>query len=142
MKIIFQSALCGEGEEKDDKGKKHHEKIKKCMKETEDLKKCCPYPKKEDIKDDPKCKHHIEGIEDMEKKEQHKAYKCFAECWFEEKGLIEDGELVKEKIHEETNKMLVELEGEDFQLISTESIDYCLDECEKIDFIFLKILYT
>lgn len=134
--MIFQCTLCDEGgEDGGDKGKKHHEKIKKCMKQTMDLTPCCPYPKDESAKDDPDCKHHLEGIEGMEKKEKHKAYKCFTDCIFTKNGLLVDGELVKEKIHEMTNQMLEKLEGDDWNEITTQSVDYCLDECKQNDLI-------
>lgn len=100
------------------------------MQETKDLSPCCPYPQKEAELEDPDCKHHFEGFEDMSEKEKHRAEKCFSECIFTKHGLLEDGDLVKEEIHKLAKQNLVDLNGEDFQDVTTESINYCWDECK------------
>lgn len=129
---FLQSAL---SEEKDcDKGWKNekHQKMKKCMEETRELKACCPFPENESIKDDPECSHHLEGIEAKEKKEKMKAYNCFSECIFTNKNLLVDGELDGAEIKKMTEQYITEANESEFIEISLNSIDYCMNECEII----------
>jgi hypothetical protein len=106
--------------------------MKQCMKDTKDLKNCCPFPKHEEEKEDPECKHHLEGIETKEGKQKHKAYNCYTECSFKNKGLLNDeGVINKEKLKELTEDHLTKNDAEDFKEITMNSIDYCIEECEK-----------
>lgn len=100
------------------------------MKETRELMACCPFPENESIKNDPECSHHLEGIDDKEKKEKMKAHNCFLECIFQNKGLLIDGELQGDEIKDMTEKFLVEENGSEFTAISLGSIDYCMNQCE------------
>lgn len=134
--------LCGEkgGEKENDKcdkggkgkwgNEKHHEKIKQCAQQTMDLKACCPFPENEALKDDPDCKHHLEGIDKKNEKDQHKAYKCFSECIFTERDMFVNGSFVDSEIHDFNDEFLADFGGEDFLHITGSSIDYCLAECK------------
>lgn len=93
---------------------------------------CCPFPKNDEVKDDPDCKHHLEGIEKKEKKDQHKASSCFAECIFKKNELLNDkNELDKEKLKNGIGDYLEKNNAADFKAISLESIDLCITECKK-----------
>lgn len=136
--MFLKCALCGgDWKGKGDKGKggkwdKNKEKIKQCMHETKELMKCCPFPENDDTKNDPDCKHHLEGIENKEKdhKEKHKAHSCFTECLFKKKEILkENGELDKEKLKAEIKEFLGESKA-GFQEISFSSVDYCISECK------------
>lgn len=108
------------------------EKIKQCMQQTKDLHDCCQLPKDEEMKNDPDCKQHLEGIEGKEKKEQHKAQTCFVECIFKKSGIISEGkDIVKDKLKEETEKHLTKFNAPEFKDISMNSIDFCVGECKK-----------
>lgn len=102
------------------------------MQETKDLKNCCPLPKHEEAKEDPECKHHLEGIENKEGKEKYKAYNCYSECTFKNQGLLKDGGVIdKEKLKELTEQHLTKNDAGDFKEIAMNSIDYCIGESEK-----------
>lgn len=138
-----QSALSqeeGEGNDKDKnsgecnkgwkhgKHGKHHERMMKCIKQTNELKDCCTLPQDDSIKEDPECKHHLEGIEGKEKHEKMKAYKCFTDCIFNSKGLMVDGNIDAEKFKEMSDNMLTENGQLEFKSISDESIDFCSNQ--------------
>ena len=129
--------MCGDGKDKEGKGKdgdwgKHKEKIKKCMEETDKLIECCPFPKNDEVKEDPDCKHHLEGVEKKEKKDQMKASSCFTECVFKKNELLNDkNELDNEKLKNAIGDYLEKNNGADFKKISLESIDYCINDCKK-----------
>lgn len=104
------------------------------MKQTMDLAECCHMPEyestKESMKEDPDCKHHLEGIEDKEGKEKHKAANCFTECLLEKKGLF-----TKETKSFDDAAVLAateEMATEEFLEISLKSASVCLDKCECI----------
>lgn len=122
----------GEGGKDCGKGKhKHHKKMMQCMKQTKDLhESCCPFPVDDDAMETPECKEHLEGIEQKEGKEKHKAMKCWIDCMFKTKKLIEGKELKKDKIIQSFDDMLTKLDGEDFKEISVESIEFCHTECK------------
>lgn len=99
------------------------------MKETKDLKDCCPSnTDDESMKDDPECKHHLEGIETMDKKAKGKAYKCFTECIFTTRGIYNDGVFEKDKLKEFSEEAMVKSNDIDLKDIAFESIDYCMGE--------------
>jgi hypothetical protein len=133
--ISFQSSVSahkdGEGGP-GGKGHEKHEKFKKCFNQTKALKECCPSSNSESMKDDPDCKHHLEGIEDKEKKQKFKAYKCFSECILEKGGIFVDGNFNKEKLIESTENHLTLNNDLDFKDIAMDSIDFCLGKSEKI----------
>lgn len=131
--------MCGDGSDEGGKGKdekwgKHKEKIKKCVNETKELMKCCPFPAHDDdVKNDPDCKHHLEGIEDKKHKEQFKAHACFSECLFKKKEILkENNELDTDKLKSSLDEFLVKKDAADFKEIAGNSIDYCLGECKEI----------
>lgn len=115
--------------------------MKKCMKETRELKECCPFPENESIKNDPECSHHLEGIEDKEKKEKMKAYNCFSECIFENKGLLVEGDFNGDEIKKMIEKSMTEANGSEFIDISLSSIDYCINE-RKIILIAFRLIIS
>jgi hypothetical protein len=111
-----------DGEESDGPPPEHAEKHKKhmeCAQETRNLTECCPMPKFEELKNDPECKVHLEGIDEKDHKGKMKAGVCFMECIFKSKGLIEDKDVKWDKIKE--------LAGEDpdFKEVSEKAVDFC-----------------
>lgn len=93
-----------------------------------DLAECCHIPKDESMKEDPDCKHHLEGIDEKEGKEKHKAYNCFNECFFEKKGLF--SKETKSFDDDVVLAAIEEMATEDFLEISLKSASMCLDKCE------------
>lgn len=138
--LWFQSVLSGfggpdgspDGGPNGGEGKhKHHKKMMQCMKQTIDLQEsCCPFPRDDSVKDDPVCKEHLEGIEEKEGKEKHRAMKCWFDCIYKSKGLIEEKKLQKDATLNYFDEMLTKLEAEDFKAVTEESIEYCFAESE------------
>lgn len=136
--VIFLFALssvnCGpkSGEEDGDVGGRKRERNKKkmeCMKQTQELKACCPLPKStEDFKSDPECGHHLEGFEDKQGKEKFHSIVCFAECMFTSRGIIgEDKEILWEEIKKQSNDVLGE--SDDFKEVTESAIEFCEAQC-------------
>ena len=102
------------------------------MDETKELTKCCPFPENKDMKDDPDCKQHLEGIDKKEKKDQHKAASCFTECIMKKTGVLnEKSEVDKEKLKAAMGDYLEKNNAADLKQISSDSIDFCINECKK-----------
>jgi hypothetical protein len=122
------------GKGKDGKGGdwgKNKEKMKKCMEEEKKLMECCPYPKGDDMKDDPDCKHHLDGVDKKEDKEKHKAYSCFSECIAKKKGVLDaDGKLDEAKLKSEMEEYLKANDAADLVDPTTNAIQSCLDDCK------------
>jgi len=90
------------------------------------LKKCCTLPFDE-VKNDPNCKKHLEGVDPDNKMEMMKAGMCFNECYYKSKGMINDaGDVVKEKMLEQSLLM----KDPDFKDITKASIDMCVTKSE------------
>lgn len=105
-------------------GKEKFMKMIKCGKDTEKLgKECCPMPKFDELKNDPECKSHLDGIDEKEGMEKGKAYSCFMDCIFKAKGLIEGRELKWDEIRKHNDEFL----GTDseFKEVSAKAIDFC-----------------
>lgn len=146
--FVFKSGFCGpasdeSGSSGSGEGGKHHgEKFKKkfeCMKQTQELKACCPLPKStEDYKNDPECGHLLEGLEGKEGKEMFHAIVCFAECMFTSKGIVgEDKEILWEEIRKRSDEVVGE--NENFKDVTVQAINFCETQCEKKMFKFKKI---
>lgn len=138
--FVFNGGICGpasgEGSNSGsvEGGKPNGEKFKKkfeCMKQTQELKACCPLPKStEDFKDVPECGHHLEGLEEKEGKKMFHSVVCFTECIFTTKGIMgEDKEIMWEEVKKHSNEVLGE--GELFKDVATRSIDFCETKCEE-----------
>lgn len=131
--VAVSSGNCGphSGE---DGGERKHDKFKKkfeCMKQTHELKACCPLPKSsEDYKNDPECGHHLAEMDDKEIKDKFHAVVCFAECMFTSRGILsEDKEILWDEIKKQSNELLGE--SEEFQAVTERAIEFCETQCKK-----------
>lgn len=122
----------GDGHKKnDDKFKKK----KECMKQTEELKACCPLPKSsEDYMKDPECGHHLEGIDEKEGKDKFHTIVCFVECMFTSRGLLGGDDENKEILWDEVRKGTNEIfgEGDNLKEVTEKAIDFCENICKTI----------
>jgi hypothetical protein len=113
----------GEEPSEADKAKwqEKHKQHVECAMATKNLTTCCPMPKHEELKNDPECKVHLEGLEDKDEKQKGRAMVCFIECLFKNKGLIEGHDVKWDKLKEFTTS-----DGEaDFKDVSLKAIDFC-----------------
>lgn len=119
---------CGSSEEAEE-GNKWNKK-KQCMMETQQLKACCPLPKKnEDYMNDPECGHLLEGMDDKKGKEKFHAFICFAECMFTKKGLLTEEKEVKwDELKKSSNELLGE--NEEFKEVTEKAVDFCESACK------------
>lgn len=128
-----QDEAAHESDQGGDKGHvKHRAKMMRCLKETNDLHPCCPYPTSTFITNESECKLLLKGLSEKTEREQHKAHRCFLDCLFTEKGILKDEQLDKEKIIEVMEKIFQETDLGDFQSIARESINFCTDKRELI----------
>jgi hypothetical protein len=120
---------CGSSENSDEGGNKWNKK-KECMRQTFELKACCPMPKKEEeFKNDPECGNLLEGIEDKKGREKFHAIICFAECMFTSRGLVSEEKDVK---WDELKNFSNEIVGEngDFKEVTEKAMEFCEAACK------------
>jgi hypothetical protein len=113
----------------DEKFKEKKKKMVECFKQTEELTKCCDFPKPADSEKETECKkEHLTGVETKEKKEQGKAFACFLECEFKSEGFIDGKEVKWDKIKEYGEAHKDEAPG--FEEVGTQALEFCEKSCK------------
>lgn len=122
--ICVAVAVAHPAGEHDEKFKEKHKKMMECHKQTEELSKCCEFPKPSEKEETSECKtEHLTGIETKDKKEQGKAFSCFLDCEFKSKGFIEGKEVKWDKIKEYGESHKDEAPG--FEEVGNSALDFC-----------------
>ena len=112
----------------DEKFKEKHKKMMECHKQSQDLGKCCEFPKPKE-EEESECKtEHLTGIETKEKKEQGKAFMCFMDCEFKSKGFIVDKEVKWDKMKEYGEAHKEEAPG--FEEVGNQALEFCEKNCK------------
>lgn len=126
--LLVAKGHCGSSEDSDEGN--NWNKKKDCMRQTFELKKCCPMPKNlEDFKNDPKCGNLLEGIEDKKGHGKFHAIICFAECMFTSRGLVSEEKDVKwEELKNFSNEIVGE--GDDFKEVTGKALEFCEAACK------------
>lgn len=131
--LLFQGAL---GKPKDCKdGGKHHEKMKKikqCHQQTMDLAACCDFPEPEMKDEYPECNEILEGLVEMEKKEQHKAMMCYVECIFKAEEVFDGENIDTDKMLADIEMMLEKADEAPFMNVSRVSVNFCQEKSKRI----------